>query len=118
LECRNPGNGNTKDKEKTNNKNGDKNTKTDDAGIKVDNIEITVEEETTEELTIEEVTIEEEVTDDITTNLVKENPYRYSGYYFDRKTQFYYLQARYYDAMVGRFISLDPIRGDISNPLS
>jgi hypothetical protein len=44
-----------------------------------------------------------EPTDDITTELVKENPIRYAGYYWDRKTQFYFLQARYYDPRPARF---------------
>ena len=35
------------------------------------------------------------------------NPYRYRGYYFDTETGFYYLQSRYYDPIVGRFINVD-----------
>ena len=35
------------------------------------------------------------------------NPYRYKDYYFDEETGFYYLQSRYYDPEVGRFISSD-----------
>ncbi|MCL6605224.1 MAG: hypothetical protein K6T94_20360 [Paenibacillus sp.] len=52
-------------------------------------------------------------TEDITTDLVKENPFRYAGYYFDRKTQYYYLQARYYDPRPARFISEDSYEGCI-----
>ena len=37
------------------------------------------------------------------------NPYRYRGYYFDSETGLYYLQSRYYDPKVGRFISADSI---------
>ena len=37
------------------------------------------------------------------------NPYRYRGYYFDEETGLYYLQTRYYDPEVGRFISRDSI---------
>ena len=59
-----------------------------------------------------------EPTDDITTDLVKENPFRYAGYYWDRQTQFYYLQARYYDPRLGRFISEDTYEGEIGNPQS
>jgi RHS repeat-associated protein len=33
------------------------------------------------------------------------NPFRYRGYYYDKETQLYYLNARYYDPEVGRFIS-------------
>ncbi|MDQ0062454.1 RHS repeat domain-containing protein [Paenibacillus harenae] len=59
-----------------------------------------------------------EPTADITTELVKENPYRYAGYYWDRKTQYYYLQARYYDPRLARFISEDTYEGEIDTPLS
>ncbi len=39
--------------------------------------------------------------------LGKDNPFRYRGYVFDEETGFYYLQSRYYDPSVGRFISAD-----------
>ncbi|MFD2613816.1 hypothetical protein [Paenibacillus gansuensis] len=39
------------------------------------------------------VTNETKPAEDFSTELVKENPYRYAGYYWDRKTQYYYLQA-------------------------
>lgn len=35
------------------------------------------------------------------------NPIRYRGYYYDVETGFYYLNTRYYDPEVGRFISAD-----------
>ena len=35
------------------------------------------------------------------------NPFRYRGYYFDEEIGLYYLQSRYYDASVGRFINTD-----------
>ena len=35
------------------------------------------------------------------------NPFKYRGYYHDTETGFYYLQSRYYDPMVGRFINAD-----------
>ena len=35
------------------------------------------------------------------------NPIRYRGYYFDEETGLYYLQSRYYDPQVGRFINAD-----------
>lgn len=35
------------------------------------------------------------------------NPIRYRGYYYDTESGFYYLQSRYYDPDVGRFISPD-----------
>lgn len=37
------------------------------------------------------------------------NHVMYRGYYRDSKTGFYYLQSRYYDAEVGRFINADDI---------
>ena len=35
------------------------------------------------------------------------NPFRYRGYYYDVETGWYYLNARYYDPNVGRFINAD-----------
>ncbi len=35
------------------------------------------------------------------------NPIRYRGYYYDSDTGFYYLQSRYYDPMLGRFLNAD-----------
>ena len=35
------------------------------------------------------------------------NPFRYRGYYYDEEIELYYLQSRYYDANVGRFINAD-----------
>ena len=37
------------------------------------------------------------------------NPFRYRGYYYDKETKLYYLQSRYYDPEVGRFISQDSL---------
>lgn len=45
------------------------------------------------------------------TEVVKEgmkNPLRFAGREFDTETGLYYLRARYYDPLVGRFISEDP----------
>ena len=39
----------------------------------------------------------------------KVNPIRYRGYYYDEETGLYYLQSRYYDPEVGRFINADDI---------
>ena len=39
--------------------------------------------------------------------LATSNPIRYRGYYFDTETSLYYLQSRYYDPAVGRFINAD-----------
>ena len=35
------------------------------------------------------------------------NPFRYRGYYYDNETGFYYLQSRYYDPEIYRFINAD-----------
>lgn len=35
------------------------------------------------------------------------NPIRYRGYYYDNETGFYYLQTRYYDPTICRFINAD-----------
>lgn len=42
-----------------------------------------------------------------TTSIGYINPIRYRGYYYDNETGFYYLQSRYYDPMIGRFINAD-----------
>ena len=43
------------------------------------------------------------------------NPIRYRSYYYDTETGLYYLQARYYDPEVGRFINADSIAGNTGN---
>ena len=37
------------------------------------------------------------------------NPFRYRSYYYDEETDLYYLQTRYYDPEVGRFLSQDDV---------
>ena len=37
------------------------------------------------------------------------NPFRYRSYYYDTETSLYYLQSRYYDPNVGRFINSDDV---------
>lgn len=39
--------------------------------------------------------------------LMSHNPLRYRGYCYDEDTGFYYLQSRYYDPTVGRFLNAD-----------
>ena len=39
--------------------------------------------------------------------MAETNPLRYRGYYYDADTELYYLQSRYYDANVCRFINAD-----------
>ena len=48
----------------------------------------------------------ENTTSDFIGNL---NPIRYRSYYYDVETQLYYLNTRYYDPAVGRFINADDI---------
>jgi len=43
------------------------------------------------------------------TTLGNLNPYRYRGYRYDAETGMYYLQSRYYEPELGRFISPDSI---------
>ncbi|HBL83291.1 MAG: hypothetical protein A2Y17_10260 [Clostridiales bacterium GWF2_38_85] len=43
------------------------------------------------------------------------NPFRYRSYYYDSETGFYYLNSRYYDPQVGRFINADNVVGGNSN---
>ncbi len=35
------------------------------------------------------------------------NPFRYRSYYYDAEMQMYYLQSRYYNPIVGRFVNVD-----------
>ena len=44
-----------------------------------------------------------------TSNIAAINPFRYRSYYFDSEIGLYYLNARYYDPEIGRFISPDSI---------
>ena len=39
--------------------------------------------------------------------LADANPLRYRGYYYDRDTDLYYLQSRYYNPKTGRFLNAD-----------
>ena len=41
------------------------------------------------------------------THVAHINPFRYRGYYFDAEIGLYYLQSRYYDPVVGRFVNAD-----------
>ncbi len=42
-----------------------------------------------------------------TNEILHKNPFRYRGYYYDQETKWYYLQSRYYDPQVKRFINAD-----------
>ena len=49
-------------------------------------------------------TIESDISD---SNIASVNPFRYRGYYYDSEIGMYYLQTRYYNPTVGRFINAD-----------
>jgi RHS repeat-associated protein len=46
------------------------------------------------------------------------NPFKYAGEIFDSSTGLYYLQSRYYDPAIGRFINEDSLEGTVTNPLT
>ena len=45
----------------------------------------------------------------VTSGIGALNPFRYRGYFYDTETGLYYLNSRYYDPEIGRFISADSI---------
>ena len=45
------------------------------------------------------------------------NPFGYRSYWFDRETGLYYLNSRYYDPAIGRFISPDSVGVITASPL-
>ena len=47
------------------------------------------------------------ITDNSNINLGIINPFRYRSYYYDEETQLYYLNSRYYNPVIGRFINAD-----------
>ena len=60
-----------------------------------------------------------ELKDNTANSIGTDNPFRYRGYYYDTETKLYYLQTRYYDPEVGRFINADAFAStDVSSPLS
>ena len=46
-------------------------------------------------------------------DLAELNPLRYRGYVYDQETGFYYVESRYYDPAIGRFINADAAIGQI-----
>ena len=44
-----------------------------------------------------------------TDNIGQENAIRYRSYYWDNDLQLYYLQTRYYDPAIGRFVNADDV---------
>ncbi len=45
--------------------------------------------------------------DEETNEIKRINPIRYRSYYYDVETKFYYLNSRYYDPEIGRFLNAD-----------
>ncbi|MDE6659611.1 MAG: RHS repeat-associated core domain-containing protein [Eubacterium sp.] len=45
--------------------------------------------------------------DEFSLAIANANPLRYRGYYYDNETGYYYLQSRYYDPSICRFINAD-----------
>ena len=49
------------------------------------------------------------VTGTLASTLGADNPFRYRGYYYDTESCFYYLNSRYYDAKVCRYLNADSV---------
>ena len=49
------------------------------------------------------------VTGSLASTLGADNPFRYRGYYYDTESCFYYLNSRYYDAKVCRYLNADSV---------
>jgi RHS repeat-associated protein len=49
---------------------------------------------------------------------ITKNPYTYRGYRYDTDTGLYYLNSRYYDPEIGRFLSSDGLLGQTGDILS
>lgn len=54
---------------------------------------------------------EKEITDE--SHIAFLNPFRYRSYYYDTETELYYLNARYYNSQIGRFLNSDSYGGQI-----
>ena len=52
------------------------------------------------------------------THIANINPYRYRSYYYDKETDLYYLNSRYYNPKWGRFLNADRVIGTNENILS
>jgi RHS repeat-associated protein len=46
------------------------------------------------------------------------NPFKFTGQYYDFEINEYYLRARVYDPHIGRFTARDPVRGEFKEPLT
>ena len=59
-------------------------------------------------------TISQDVSD---CGIANVNPFRYRGYYYDSEIGLYYLQSRYYNPTVGRFVNADELCYALSEKL-
>ena len=57
------------------------------------------------------------VTGSLASTLGADNPFRYRGYYYDTESCFYYLNSRYYDAKVCRFVNADLVVAGVGGDL-
>ena len=57
-----------------------------------------------------------EITDE--NHVANINPFRYRSYYYDKETGLYYLNSRYYNPEIGRFINADGILGANADEIS
>ena len=55
--------------------------------------------------------------DYLSSSLDSVNPFKYRGYYYDNDLGLYYLNSRYYDATVGRFINIDSLMSGTNGSL-
>ena len=49
------------------------------------------------------------IIDESNLNIVTINPFRYRSYYFDTETNWYYLNSRFYNPKLGRFVTMDEV---------
>ena len=56
--------------------------------------------------------------DEINAFIAIKNPFRYRSYYYDFETGLYYLNSRYYDPEIGRFINADDVKNLIKLTLN
>jgi len=54
----------------------------------------------------------------IDTDVTLENPFMFTGQYYDAEIEEYYLRARQYNPQIARFTSRDPVRGKFREPLT
>ncbi len=63
-------------------------------------------------------TIDDGITGTLADTVGVNNPYRYRGYRYDTETGLYYLQSRYYNTEMSRFINADGIIAEAGELLS